>query len=126
MSTTTEIQHTVPTSEELTRMVRKATFFYAGKRDGGAFYECYKVQDGVAYRPYGSAENAEWEWRRPADFFDLCLPLFRVDEDAYKHAVKTLVGTVDKWRGRYQAAWRAMGKKSRNRLLRRINRDAGD
>lgn len=120
-----EANHTIPTQHELDAQARLSPPLIGCHRKGQCSCDVRAVEDGFAYRPYGSAETIPWQWMRTADF-DRDFEIFaKFDSDAMVGVIRLLQNETEKWRRRAKLCVRVMGNKSKQRLAKIIKLEMG-
>jgi hypothetical protein len=118
-----DANHTIPTQHELASQARLATPLIGCHRKGQCSCDVRLVEDGYAYRPYGSAETIPWEWMRTADFDRDYVVFTHVDGGAMIEIIRLMQDETNKWRRRAKLCVRAMGAKSKQRLERIVKNE---
>lgn len=90
----------------------------AGRRDGSGYFEACALEQGIAYRPYGSQDDSEWRWTLEQLLSKECEVTALVDDEirSMRRVIRQTAAELLNWRERYRAITAVMGKKTRKRL----------
>jgi len=121
-----QIPNTIPSPQEITEQVKDSPRLIGCHRRGQSAIEVRIVEDGFAYRPFGSPEEAPaspWSWCREADLKSE-YEVFEVDGPQTLNAILHLLRQNYNLGRRNEVLWRSMGAKSRARAERVLKRGA--